>query len=384
MSEERNSRISRREFLRRAAAGAAFSVGATSAGIPHVFAAPAANAGGMKYHTLGRTGLKVSELSMGGGRVPVVHRALDLGVNYLDTAPSYGEGAHETMLGEALQGRRSKAIIATKWHGGTADELVAQVEKSLSRLQTDHVDIVQIHGASGESEINSEERWKAFNQLKEAGKVRFNGLTYHPESVGVVSAAIKSGRYDMMLTFYSVLSALQTGPAIHEAAKAGMGVVVMKALQPAHEGKANEALMNLRGNAYQKAIQWVLTDRSVSTVNVGMDSFDQLEENVAAVISPMTLAEKGEFERAVAQMATGTCHLCGACNGNCPMGVKIADAMRCLLYYDGHRDFEKARATYRMLPVNAATCAGCGECTVSCPWQVPVRPRLERAHALLA
>ena len=375
MAEQKRDGLNRREFLRRAAAG----------GIPSVFAAPAKpKAAGMKYRTLGRTGLKVSELSLGGGQIPVIQRAIDLGVNYFDTAPAYGHGAHETMLGKALKGKRDKVLIGTKWHSGSAEELTKQLEASLTRLQTDHVDVIMLHGASEESEITSDARWEAFTRLKQQGKVRANGLTFHPESAGVITTAIKSGRYDMMLTFYSVLSALQTGPVLHEAAKAGMGVVVMKALQPAHEGKANEAMMNLRGSAFQKALQWALLDRSVSTVNVGMDSFDQLEQNVAAVASPMTLAERREFERAVAQLEVGTCHLCGTCTGQCAAGVKVVDVMRCLLYHDGHRDFAKASGTYRELPVNAAACASCPGCTVSCPWQVAVRSRLERAHAALA
>ncbi len=378
MSEGTEKHISRRDFLRRAAVGAA-----ALAGAPHVFAATPKR-GEMKYRVLGRTGLKVSELGMGDGQVPLIHRAIDLGVNYFDSAPAYGEGSHERMLGRALQGgRRGKAIVATKWYDGTADELVKQVEGSLKRLQTDYVDIIQIHGAGDAEAIASEARWEAFNRLKKAGKVRFNGFTFHPEAVKVVDVAIRSNRYDMMLTFYNALQPLEIGDALHAAAQAGLGVVAMKALLPAMEGKASEALMNLRGNLHQKSLQWVLLDRRVTAANVGITDFDQFNVAYAAVASPMTLAEKEEFERAVAQLAPGTCNLCGKCTGACPAGVKIADVMRCLLYHDGHRNFEKARDTYRSLSANASACAGCAACAVSCPWQVAVRPRLERAHGVL-
>jgi predicted aldo/keto reductase-like oxidoreductase len=373
--------FTRRDFLRRAA-GLAGAAAGMNAFTPHVSAAKP-KPEGMKYRILGRTGLKVSELGMGDGQVPLIHRAMDLGVNYFDTAPSYGEGSHERMIGRALQGRRSKAIIATKWYDGTADELVKQVEGSLKRLQTDHVDIIQIHGAGDAESIESEARWEAFTRLKQAGKVRFNGFTYHPEAVKIVGVAIKSGRYDTMLSFYNALQSLEIGEAVHRAAKAGMGVIATKALQPAVEGKASEALMNLRGNIHQKALQWTLLDQSVATAIVGITDFDQFEVAYAAVTSPMTLGEKEEFERAVAQLAAGTCHLCGKCLGQCPAGVKIADVMRCLLYHDGYRDVAKARATYRSLPVSASACIGCEACRVSCPWQVAIRPRLERAHGVL-
>jgi len=376
-----DDRLTRRDLLRRAALSAAALAGA---GTPHVFAAKSKQQT-MKYRVLGRTGLKVSELGMGDGQVPIIHRAIDLGVNYFDTAPSYGEGWHERMLGRSLVGgRRAKAIVATKWYGGSADELVKQVEASLKRLQTDYVDIIQIHGAEEAKAIESEERWEAFQRLRKAGKVRFNGFTFHPESTHLVDVAIKSGRYDTMLAFYSVLTAGQTGPAIHAAAKAGLGVVAMKVLQPAVEGKASEALMNLRGSAYHKSIQWTLLDRSITAVNIGITDFDQFSTAYEAIMSPMTLAEKEEFEQAVARLAVGTCHLCGTCLGQCPAAVKIADVMRCLLYHDGHRNFAKARDTYRSLSVNASPCGECTECVVSCPWQVAVRTRLERAHGLLA
>jgi predicted aldo/keto reductase-like oxidoreductase len=382
VTEGSEKHLSRRDFLRRAAvlAGTAAGVGAFA---PHVSAAKP-KAEQMKYRLLGRTGLKVSELAMGDGLVPLIHRAIDLGVNYFDTAPSYGEGSHERMLGRALQGRRSEAIIATKWYGGSADKLVKQVEGSLKRLQTDHVDIIQIHGADDVESIESEARWEAFNRLKEAGKVRFNGFTFHPEAVKLVEVAIRSGRYDTMLCFYSALQSLEIGEAIHAAARAGVGVVATKTLQPAVEGKASEALMNLRGNLHQKALQWALLDQSVTAALVGITDFDQFEVAYTAVTSPMTLAEREEFERAVAQLAVGTCHLCGRCLGECPAGVRIADVMRCLLYHDGYRDVAKARDTYRSLPVNASACADCAECPVTCPWQVTIRPRLERAHAVLA
>jgi len=204
--------------------------------------------------------------------------------------------------------------------------------------------------------------------------------------VAVIRTAIKSGRYDTVLPAYNALSASSVGPAVAEAKKAGLGTIIMKSLAPAHEGKGSEAFQDLKGNPYQRAIQWVLKDPNVSTVIVDMPTFDELEQDVAAATGVVSEAEIEEFEVAVAAIAAGTCHLCGACTRQCPAGVRVADIMRYMLYHDGYGDEGRAVALYRTLPVSAtaAACADCARCKAVCPWGVPVRSRMERAHAVLA
>ena len=397
--------MTRRDFLRRAAAGAAATAGMASgmgAGLPAVFggafaagrmrgAGTAASKAGMKYRTLGRTKLKVSELGMGTivtQNPDVIHRAMDLGITFFDTAECYQNGNSEVKLGEALKGRRDKVVVATKWHtdGHTpAAELMRSLDLSLQRLKMDHVDLIQIHGADNVAQVSSDELWDAFTQARKDGKVRFNGFSTHG-SIATIDAAIKNGRYDAVLTSYSAMTADSLGPVIQRAHQARLGVIAMKVLQPAHEGKDSEVFRPFRGNAYQKAIQWVLKDKNVSTAIVDMPSFEVLEEDFAATQTGMTKAQLGEFEAAVAVVAAGACHLCGACTGQCPAGVKVADIMRYLLYHDGYGHRERAASLYRGLPAgaSAAACGDCAGCKAVCPWGVPVRERLERAHAVLA
>jgi predicted aldo/keto reductase-like oxidoreductase len=111
-----------------------------------------------------------------------------------------------------------------------------------------------------------------------------------------------------------------------------------------------------------------------------------LQEDFAAAVEPMTLGEQHEFERVVAQISPGACHLCGACTGQCPAGVQVADIMRHMLYHDGYGDRGRAASFYRSLPAaaSASRCLECQACQVVCPWGVAVRSRLERAHAVLA
>ncbi len=202
----------------------------------------------------------------------------------------------------------------------------------------------------------------------------------------VLRAAIRSGRYDAVLSSHNAMIGDRVGPAVAEAHEAGLGTITMKALQPAHEGKAQDALSGFTGNPYQRAIQWCLRDPNISTVIVDMPSFQQLEEDLAAVASPMTAAEGWEFEQAVAQVSLGACCLCGSCTGQCRQNVQVADIMRYSLYHDGYGDRGRAADLYRALPASgrAASCTDCSDCTVVCPWGVPVRSRMERAHVRLA
>jgi hypothetical protein len=384
--------FTRRDFLLRAAAAAA-SLGAASATRLSADDALAAqpNSSDMSYRLLGRTGLKVSQLGMGHIKTDnpaVIRRAFDLGINYFDTAECYQGGNSEIKLGQGLKGRRDKAIVATKWHtdGSTpAGELLASLDGSLKRLDMDYVDLIQIHGADDAAQVESDELWDAFTKARKAGKVRFQGLSTH-NAVEIIRVAIKTGRYDAVLPTYNAILGARVGAAVAEAKQANLGVIAMKALQPAHEGKATDAFRGLKGDPYQQAIQWVLRDSNVSTAIVDMPTFDELDQDYAAATMPLTEAEMDEFERAVALVSAGACHLCGACTGQCPQGVRVADIMRYRLYHDGYGDRRRAAELYRALPTGASAlaCAECERCRVVCPWGVPVRGRLEELHGVLA
>jgi hypothetical protein len=248
----------------------------------------------------------------------------------------------------------------------------------------DYVDLIQIHGADKPEQVNSDELWDAFTRARSAGKARFNGLSIHSNQAKTIRAAIESGRYDAVLSSYNALIGDKVGPAVRDAHEAGLGTIIMKALQPAHEGKGSDAFRGLPGSPYQQAIRWVLRDPNVSTVIVDMPTFDELDEDAAAVTSPASSAQLRAFERAVANLSPGACHLCGTCTAQCPKSVRVADIMRYLLYRDGYGDTARALDLYRALPsaASAAACAGCSECIIACPWGVPVRSRLERAHAV--
>jgi aryl-alcohol dehydrogenase-like predicted oxidoreductase len=156
----------------------------------------------MQYRTLGRTGIKVSPYCLGammfGGLgnpdhddcIRIIHKALDFGINFIDTADRYSSGESEEIVGKALKGRRDSIVLATKVHGpmgkdpnqqGNSRRWIMQaVEASLRRLQTDHIDLYQIHRPSPETDI--EETLSVLTDLMRAGKVRAIGSSTFPAS----------------------------------------------------------------------------------------------------------------------------------------------------------------------------------------------------------
>lgn len=150
----------------------------------------------MEYRSLGRTGVPVSILCLGCmnfGRptpedesIQIIHYALDHGINFLDTANVYSRGLSEEVVGKALKGRRDRVVLATKVHGKMADDnvlasgnnrrhIIEQCEASLKRLQTDYIDLYQIHRPQSETPID--ETLRALDDLIRAGKVRYVGTS---------------------------------------------------------------------------------------------------------------------------------------------------------------------------------------------------------------
>jgi aryl-alcohol dehydrogenase-like predicted oxidoreductase len=156
----------------------------------------------MKYRTLGRTGIEVSPYCLGtmmfgamgnldhDDSIRIIHRALDAGINFVDTADVYSHGESEEIVGEALKGRRDDVVLASKMHypmghdpnhqGNSRRWIIAAVENSLRRLQTDHLDLYQVHRP--DPTVDVEETLSALSDLIHSGKVRAIGTSTFPAS----------------------------------------------------------------------------------------------------------------------------------------------------------------------------------------------------------
>ena len=156
----------------------------------------------MDHRPLGRTGVKVSPLCLGAmmfgawgnpdhdESIRIIHRALDAGLNFIDTADVYARGESEEIVGKALKGRRDDVVLATKVHGTMGDDpnqfgnsrrwIVREVEASLKRLQTDYIDLYQIHRPEADTDID--DTLGALSDLVHQGKVRYLGSSTFPAS----------------------------------------------------------------------------------------------------------------------------------------------------------------------------------------------------------
>jgi aryl-alcohol dehydrogenase-like predicted oxidoreductase len=200
----------------------------------------------MKYRTLGKTGLRVSVIGLGtmvhaghfgpmkdAESLAAIETALDLGVNFIDTSDAYGAGYSETLLGNALKGKRDKVILATK--GGNVmvgpdrgkrifepDYISRVMEESLKRLQTDYIDLYQLHNPTVDV-IEKGAVWEVLERAKQAGKIRHYGVSINTMEEGL--AAVKDGRSETIQIEYSLLAQEPAEKVFPLAQQAGVGII---------------------------------------------------------------------------------------------------------------------------------------------------------------
>jgi aryl-alcohol dehydrogenase-like predicted oxidoreductase len=208
----------------------------------------------MRYRTLGRTGIKVSPYTLGAmmfgavgnpdhdESIRIIHRALDAGINVIDTAPAYSAGESEEIVGKALKGRRDDVILATKVHRVMGDEpiqggnsrrwITASVDKSLRRLQTDYIDLYQIHRPDPDTDI--EETLSVLSDLVRSGRVRAIGSSTMPASDMVEAqwVAERRGleRFRSEQPPYSILDRGIEAEVLPVAQRYGMGILTWSPL----------------------------------------------------------------------------------------------------------------------------------------------------------
>ncbi len=406
--ETHNPSANRRDFLRWSAAA--------SATVPFagVAASDIVKPGAVKrYATLGRTGFEISDISFGSSRLrlgqeDLVHTALERGVNYFDTAEGYTRGQAETVLGNALKGKRDQVVVTSKVMteaDSSAEWLMTSLEGSLRRLQTDHVDIFMNH-AVNDVEVMKNPEWHAFvDKAKQQGKMRYSGMSGHAgrliecldyvfdeDLVDVVLVAHNFGQdpkfYESVTRSMDFIATQQDLPRVLAKGKAkNVGVTVMKTLQGA---RLNDMRPYEKGDATfaQAAFRWVLSNPHVDAVVITMNSVEKIDEYLGAsgwrelAADDMDLLER----YAMLNGASYCRHVCNDCEGACPYSVPIAEVLRTRMYAVDYRDTMFAREEYALLETNAAACLSCDgtPCANACTHGIPIDRLCGPAHRLLA
>jgi aryl-alcohol dehydrogenase-like predicted oxidoreductase len=285
--------------------------------------------GVLPKRVLGKTGVEVSVLVLGGvagmGMKPtnefdpsgLANAAIDAGITYLDTAPGYSNGQSELNYGVVMAKRRNEVFLASKTLSRTYDGTMREVEESLKRLQTDHYDLFQVHSVLEKEDVSlwskPDGMMKAFYKLRDEKVTRFIGVTGH-ESADAMNRAIDMYDFDTILTTFNPVPRRLPfrDSVLQNAIKKNMGIIAMKVMGGGGGALATgNPSKNVNGNWYwdetaqqsdpASLIRYVL-GLPVSCANIGMKSLRELEINLAAVrdMKPFTKEEQVQLEKLMA------------------------------------------------------------------------------------
>jgi len=352
------------------------------------------------YRPLGNTGLKVSDISLGSTRlhqnpdpVGLLNAALDRGINYIDASPDYAPESEE-IIKSAIKGRdREKLVIASKFctaeghlrQGQSVQDYVQAIDTALGRLGTDYLDVAHIHSCDTIDRLMDPNVHEAVDRLREAGKVRFLGVSTHtPNLAEVANTAIDSGRFNVMMLAYHHGAWPTQQSIIDRAAAKGIGIVAMKTLK----GAKHKGLMEFRDEAdsyTQAAFRWVLANPSVSNLVISVFENQHLDEYLFAsgqALQNEDVVVLNKYDNMIA--GTHCFQHCGACLETCPAGIPINDVLRHRMYFEDYGDEKQAMQGYAKLAVDASPCLTCSApCVGGCPEGIPIRERMMGAHQML-
>jgi predicted aldo/keto reductase-like oxidoreductase len=331
-----------------------------------------------QYKQIGKTGLKMSDISYGTGRLPsssMILRAIDRGINYFDTAPDYGFS--EKYIGQAMKNiQRDKIIIASKFctpfpypshlpTGSKKHDYIEAVEGSLSRLKTDYLDFCFVH-AIGE---------------QKAGKVRFLAVSSHgPNNLeDLLMTAVQSGHFDMIMLSFNFMKFPRVPDVLKEAKNRGVGVIAMKTLA----GAKDSSIESNDKPFAPAAFKWVLSHPEVDGLIISIKSISDLDLFLTASGEKFTASDQRILKKYANRFNKEYCRTgCNECETACPESVAIATTLRYHMYFKDYGNEKSAMETYARLDAKAEHCSSCQSrtCTGACPYGLPVDEMLLEAH----
>lgn len=328
----------------------------------------------MEYRILGKTGLNVSMMGLGGipiqridaaGTRVLVEALVANGINYIDTARGYS--VSEEYLGYALDGLRDKFIIATKSMARTKDSMAKDIDISLCNLKTEYIDLYQVHNptlAQLEQVAAEGGALEALQDAKKAGKVRHIGLTAH--SVEVFEKALSLDWVETIMFPYNIVET-QGEELIKRCAEKNIGFIVMK---PLAGGAIEDPTL---------AMRFISANPDVSVIIPGMAEVTELTQNLAAVndTAPLSRSELEKINSIRKELGTQFCRRCGYC-APCSVGISIPSMFLFEGYLKRYGLADWARGRYETMAKTASDCIGCGLCEERCPYNLPIREMLKR------
>ena len=358
----------------------------------------------MKYRKFGNTGVEVSALGFGAMRLPVtdpsdaksideetaigmIRKAIDSGVNYVDTAYPYHGGMSEVLVGKALQdGYREKTMLATKlpvWMVEKEEDFDRYLNEQLEKLQTDHVDFYLLH-ALDKNRWKKVEDCRLLEKMKEAkadGRIRFAGFSFH-DDLETFKMIVDAWEWDFcQIQFNYINLEHQAGmEGLKYAASKGLGVVIM---EPLLGGKLATPPVQVRKvlpdtkTPVEWALDFLWNLPEVGLMLSGMSTPQQVEENLVyadrshvGMLSPDDIQMLAKAKNVFDTMAIVPCTKCAYCMP-CPFGLDIPKTFEAY-NQTAVKGVDKARELYDTLEKKADACRKCRRCEKECPQHIEI------------
>ena len=390
-----NDSLSRRKFLSGAGGALALTpmMGLNRIDLPASLAV--AQSGTIIKRKLGRTDIEIPIVSMGvmnADNPAVLQESYKLGIRFFDTARAYQQGKNEEMVGKVIKdlGVRDQVYIQTKSRlpqgmtvkSSTPEQrkngLLDELNKSLTALQMDYVDVFLLHSPSVDEMADAGVK-DALAEMKKLKKARYVGISHHQGQANVLNVAVKEGVYDVALISYNFTMAQDTAllDAIKNAAKAGIGIIAMKS-QATGRGQTGQVNQTA-------ALKWVLRNADVATAVPGYTNFDHMKEDFSVAYGlDFTDTEKKFLSERNLQASVQFCQQCETCRPACPNGVDIPTLMRTHMYASKYGNFVHARETLNEIAADASlkNCADCRDCVAKCANYVGIAANIRDLKAM--
>jgi hypothetical protein len=371
------------------------------------------------YRVLGRTGLKVSQLGFGAMRlpmqevdgenridrdkaIPMIHRAFEAGVNYIDTAVGYCNSDSQRVVGEAVEawGKRDQIVVSTKNHnyGQSEADWWKNLEDSLRRLRVESIDIYNHHGLSWKRWTEAVEprisKW--MQKAKDQGLIKHICCSTHDNNDNI-RKLIETDYVSSITLQYNLLDR-KSEDAIAYAHEKNIGVVVMGPVAGGRLGVTSEVLEQLIPGVErvpELALRFVLANPNVTVALSGMSTMEHVEENIQAAadkvsLSPQDVEAIDAHMAKLAEMAKLYCTGCGYCMP-CPQEVNIAKIFEFFNLGRVYGLWDTAKGHYKdignrpwLKGKGAEACVACGACEPKCPQDIKIIEQLKQAREALA
>ena len=403
-----NGKPNRRAFLKKVAAiGLGAALGGTFLRRPQQVAAqitlPKAP---MPRRAFGRSGIKVSTLSLGGmfdvlNNRLMLAKALEWGIDYWDTAEGYGGGRSEEGIGRWFvrnPGTRKQVFLVSKLSLRRGADFTSRLEECLKRLHTDYLDLLCVHGIRSIDQLDPRlESWS--QDMKKAGKLRLFGFSAHSNMEDCLEGAARLPWIDgiMFAYNYRLMHEPRMKAAVEACYLAGIGLTAMKTQGGGPVKSDSESEIKMAGRFMQKGfthhqakLMAVWEDKRIASICSQMPNLTILATNAAAAADQTRLSQ-ADLD-VLAQYARETrsdyCAGCGRiCSEALGKKVPVNDVMRCLMYLNSYQDLMLARSTFAMLPAQTKTLLvqmDFSEAERSCPRNLPIGRMMQEATKLFA